>query len=84
MWFTPLKETSRRLFETYQLGMKLGDFRTAMFSLNLSTRFAVFEGENLHLLSYSIGGHLKNMVRQSFIPNLQLFEDASKFILISL
>jgi len=65
MWFSPLKETSRKLFETYHLSMQVGDFRTAMFSLNLSTRFAVFEGENLQILSRSIGSNLKNMLKHN-------------------
>lgn len=63
--------------------MQVGDFRTAMFSLNLSTRFAVFEGENLQILSRSIGSNLKNMVRRFFTLNYYLLRNTSNFIVRS-
>ena len=33
MWFLPLKESARQLFETYKIGMTVGDTDSAMFAL---------------------------------------------------
>lgn len=66
IWFLPPKQSIQELFSTYQLGMKLGDFSNSMYPLGLSLRFALFEGENLSLLSHSCSENLKKMVRLSF------------------
>ncbi|KAL7465825.1 hypothetical protein ACHAXS_006140 [Conticribra weissflogii] len=65
IWFLPLKQSIKELFSTYQLGMKLGDFSNSMYPLGLSTRFAVFEGENLSLLFRSCSDNLKKMIKDN-------------------
>ncbi|KAL7469599.1 hypothetical protein ACHAXS_009844 [Conticribra weissflogii] len=62
-WFVPLKDSSRNLFSTYNMGMKLGDFTLAMFALGLSTRIGLFEGENLSLISQSLERNMKMMMK---------------------
>mmetsp|Transcript_31482 Transcript_31482/g.66661 ORF Transcript_31482/g.66661 Transcript_31482/m.66661 type:complete len:968 (+) Transcript_31482:45-2948(+) len=63
IWFIPLKTTVKNLFRTYQLGMKIGDFNNSMYPLVLSSSYALFEGENLALLSQSFNGNLKMMMK---------------------
>ncbi len=70
MWFMPLKESGRKLFATYQLGMKLGDFKTAVSALTLSTNFALLEGENLLLLARERFSDMKKVVRDLLSSSL--------------
>ncbi len=62
VWSVSLKETKRKLFDTYQLGMKIGAFSTSMYPLCFCSRIALLEGENLTLLSHSCLEDLKMMV----------------------
>ncbi len=61
-WFVPMQESSRKLFATYQLGMKVGDFTMSMYALGLSLRYLLLEGENLSLISRSLKENLRKMV----------------------
>lgn len=63
VWSVPLKETKRKLFDTYRLGMKIGAFSTSMYPLCFCSRIALLEGENLALLSQSGVLDLKMLVR---------------------
>mmetsp|Transcript_5250 Transcript_5250/g.10776 ORF Transcript_5250/g.10776 Transcript_5250/m.10776 type:complete len:1536 (-) Transcript_5250:31-4638(-) len=63
LWFIPLKEAARKLFATNQLGMKLGDFKTAVSALTLSTNIALLEGENLLLLTRDRFSEMKKVVK---------------------
>lgn len=62
IWFIPPKQAIKKLFSTYQLGMKIGDFTLSMYSLGVATRFALFEGENLALVCRLLEENLKKMV----------------------
>lgn len=62
IWFLPLKITVKNLLQTYHLGSKIGDFNNSMYPLVLATSYALFEGENLALLSLSCTNNLKMMV----------------------
>jgi len=66
-WFVPMRESSRKLFETYRLGMKVGDFTMSMYALGLSLRYALLEGENLSLISRSLKENLKKMMKYSTV-----------------
>jgi len=63
VWSVPLKETKRKLFDAYQLGMKIGAFSASMYPLCFCSRIALLEGENLTLLSQSVTLDLKMMAK---------------------
>jgi len=71
VWSVPLKETKRKLFDAYQLGMKIGAFSASMYPLCFCSRIALLEGENLTLLSQSVTLDLKMMVI-FFLDSIQI------------
>lgn len=75
-WFVPMRESSRKLFETYRLGMKVGDFTMSMYALGLSLRYSLLEGTNLSLISRSLKENLKKMV-SSALDSIMTFAKSS-------
>ncbi len=80
IWFLPLKATVKNLFRTYQLGMKIGDFNNSMYPLVLATSYALFEGENLSLLSQTCVENLKMMVSTILTNSFYFLFKACNFI----
>merc|ERR1712194_488521 len=62
-WFIPHHDVAKRLFSTYEAGMRVGDVDNAVCALTISLRFSLFGGMHLALLSQAYGKHLRHIAK---------------------